>query len=163
MGTHKLVLDDDFEEDFSLIAIHCSEEPYKVAYILNQFARLKLRREKVDLAFTSGAMEITLPLFGFEDHTEYTDYSLVANKCKSAITKTNNNGELFGNTTDKETVITYLIPELKKVDYFLKIQSDFDNIGTKILINEINNIKQIISAYQVEPETLKSKDNLIFD
>ncbi|MFT4943981.1 MAG: hypothetical protein ACI8RH_001729, partial [Flavobacteriales bacterium] len=44
MGTHKLVLDDDFEEDFSLIAIHCSEEPYKVAYILNQFARLKLRR-----------------------------------------------------------------------------------------------------------------------
>lgn len=163
MGTHKLVLDDDFEEDFFLIAIHCSEEPYKVAYILNQFARLKLRREKVDLAFTSGAMEITLPLFGFEDHTEYTDYSLVANKCKSAITKTNNNGELFGNTTDKETVITYLIPELKKVDYFLKIQSDFDNIGTKILINEINNIKQIISAYQVEPETLKSKDNLIFD
>ncbi|MFB0942059.1 MAG: IPExxxVDY family protein [Patiriisocius sp.] len=163
MGTHKLVLDDDFEEDFSLIAIHCSEEPYKVAYILNQFARLKLRREKVDLAFTSGAMEITLPLFGFEDHTEYTDYSLVANKCKSAITKTNNNGELFGNTTDKETVITYLIPELKKVDYFLKIQSDFDNVGTKILINEINNIKQIISAYQVEPETLKSKDNLIFD
>jgi len=163
MGTHKLVLDDDFEEDFSLIAIHCNEEPYKVAYILNQFARLKLRREKVDLAFTSGAMEITLPLFGFEDHTEYTDYSLVANKCKSAITKTNNNGELFGNTTDKETVITYLIPELKKVDYFLKIQSDFDNVGTKILINEINNIKQIISAYQVEPETLKSKDNLIFD
>ncbi|MDB4028212.1 IPExxxVDY family protein [Flavobacteriaceae bacterium] len=163
MGTHKLVLDDDFEEDFSLIAIHCSEEPYKVAYILNQFARLKLRREKVDLAFTSNGMEITLPLFGFEDHTEYTDYSLVANKCKSAITKTNNSGGLFGNTTDKETVITYLIPELKKVDYFLKIQSDFDNLGTKMLINQINDIKQIISAYQVAPETLKSKDNLIFD
>ena len=87
----------------------------------------------------------------------------MANKCKSAITKTNNSGGLFGNTTDKETVITYLIPELKKVDYFLKIQSDFDNLGTKILINEINDIKQIISAYQVALETLKSKDNLIFD
>ena len=83
MGTHKLVLDDDFEEDFSLVAIHCSEEPYKVAYILNQFARLKLRREKSDLAFTSSGIEITLPLFGFEDRTEYTGYSLVANKCKS--------------------------------------------------------------------------------
>ena len=46
MGTHKLVLDEDFTEDFSLIAIHCSEEPYKVAYILNQFAHLKLRRKK---------------------------------------------------------------------------------------------------------------------
>lgn len=163
MGTHKLVLDDDFAEDFSLIAIHCSEEPYKVAYILNQFARLKLRREKADLSFKTLGMEISFPLFGFEDHTEYTDYSLIANKCKSAISKTNNSGELFGNTKDKETVITYLIPELKKVDYFLKIQSDFDNLGTKMLINDINDIKQIISAYQVDSETLKSKDNLIFD
>ena len=63
MGTHKLVLDDDFAEDFSLIAIHCSEEPYKVAYILNQFAQLKLRREKVDLSYTSKTMEMTFPLF----------------------------------------------------------------------------------------------------
>ncbi|CAI8394395.1 MAG TPA: IPExxxVDY family protein [Flavobacteriaceae bacterium] len=163
MGTHKLVLDDDFAEDFSLIAIHCSEEPYKVAYILNQFARLKLRREKSDLAYTSKTMVMSFPLFGFEDHAQYTDFSLVANKCKSAITKTNNAGGLFGNTKDKETVITYLIPELKKVDYFLKIQSDFDNPGTKMLLNEINDIKQIISAYLVAPETLKSKDNLIFD
>jgi hypothetical protein len=60
-------------------------------------------------------------------------------------------------------MITYLIPELKKVDYFLKIRSDFDNLGTKILVNQINEIKQIISAYQVEPEALKSRDNLIFD
>lgn len=66
MATHKLVLDDDFEEDFSLIAIHCSEEPYKVAYILNQFARLKLRREKLDLAFSSSGMEIRLPLLGLK-------------------------------------------------------------------------------------------------
>jgi hypothetical protein len=87
----------------------------------------------------------------------------VTNKCKSAVIKTNNSGELFGNTTDKETMITYLIPELKKVDYFLKIRSDFDNLGTKILVNQINEIKQIISAYQVEPEALKSRDNLIFD
>jgi len=163
MGTHKLVLDDDFAEDFSLIAIHCSEEPYKVAYILNQFAQLKLRREKVDLSYTSKTMEMTFPLFGYENHTEYTDFSLVANKCKSAVTKTNNSGELFENSKEKETIITYLIPELKKVDYFLKIQSDFDNPGTKVLINQINDIKQIISAYQVAPETLKSKDNLIFD
>ena len=163
MGTYKLVLDDDFAEDFSLIAIHCSEEPYKVAYILNQFAQLKLRREKVDLSYTSKTMEMTFPLFGYENHIEYTDFSLVANKCKSAVTKTNNNGELFGNSKEKETIITYLIPELKKVDYFLKIQSDFDNPATKVLINQINDIKQIISAYQVAPETLKSKDNLIFD
>ena len=108
-------------------------------------------------------MEMSFPLFGFESNTEYTDVSLVSNKYKAAITKTNNSDGLFGDTMNRETVITYLIPELKKVDYFLKIQSDFDNLETKMLVNQINQIKQIISAYQIVPETLKSKDNLIFD
>jgi hypothetical protein len=108
-------------------------------------------------------LEITFPLFRFEDIAGYTDYSLVANKCKSAVAKTKSSEGLFGNTLGKETVITYLIPELKKVDYFLKIQSDFDKAGTKMLITVINDIKQIISAYEVGTETLKSKHNLIFD
>lgn len=163
MGTHKLVLDDDFADDFLLIAIHCSEEAYKVAYLLNQFAQLKLQRRKVDLAYSNKGLEITFPLFDFEDHSKYTGYSLVANKCKSALAKTASSGGLFGNTKGEETVTTYLIPELKKVDYFLKIQSDFDKIGTKILITDINDIKQIISAYEVDSESLKSKHNLIFD
>ena len=76
MGTHKLVLDEDFTEDFTLIAIHCSEEPYKVAYILNQFAHLKLRRKKTDLSLTTKTMEMSFPLFGFENNAEYTDVSL---------------------------------------------------------------------------------------
>ena len=163
MGTHKLVLDDDFEEDFSLIAIHCSEEPYKTAYILNQFARLKLRRNKVDLSYSIKGLEINFPLFRFEDLANYTNYKLVANKCKSAVAKINQSGELFENTMGEETVITHLIPELKKVDYFLKIQSDFDKVGTKMSITAVNDIKQIISAYEVDTETLKSKHNLIFD
>ena len=33
MASHKLILEDDYQEEFSLIAIHCSEEPYKMAYI----------------------------------------------------------------------------------------------------------------------------------
>jgi hypothetical protein len=114
MGTHKLMLDNDFAEDFSLIAIHCSEEAYKVAYILNQFACLKLQRNKVDLAYSNSGLEITFPLFRFEDIAGYTDYSLVANKCKSAVAKTKSSEGLFGNTLGKETVITYLIPNLKK-------------------------------------------------
>ena len=36
MINHKLVLENDFQEEFSLIAIHCSEEPYKMAYMINK-------------------------------------------------------------------------------------------------------------------------------
>lgn len=163
MGTHKLILDDDFAEDFSLIAIHCSEEAYKVAYLLNQFAQLKLYRRVVDLEYSNNGLEITFPLFEFEDKSKYTAYNLVANKCKSAIAKVASSGGLFGNIRGEETVTTYLIPEFKKVDYFLKIQSDFDAVGTKMLLMAINDIKQIISAYEVDTTSLKSKHNLIFD
>ena len=45
MASHKLILEDDYQEEFSLIAIHCSEEPYKMAYILNKHLSLRLSRD----------------------------------------------------------------------------------------------------------------------
>ncbi|GER58556.1 IPExxxVDY family protein [Patiriisocius marinus] len=163
MGTHKLILDDDFAEDFSLIAIHCSEESYKLAYLLNQFVGLKLRREALDLEYSNNGLEITFPLFGFNDVMKYTTYYLVANKCKSQVAKLASSGGLFGDLSQEETVTTILIPEYKQVDFFLKIQSDYDQVATRNLIANINDIKQVISAYDVQTENLKSKNNLIFD
>lgn len=163
MGTHKLILDDDFAEDFSLIAIHCSEESYKLAYLLNQFVGLRLQRERLDLEYSNNGLEITFPLFGFNDIMKYTTYYLVANKCKSQVAKLASSGGLFGDLSQEETVTTILIPEYKQVDFFLKIQSDYDQVATRNLIANINDIKQVISAYDVQTENLKSKNNLIFD
>ena len=163
MGTHKLILDDDFAEDFSLIAIHCSEESYKLAYLLNQFVDIRLKREQLDLEYSNNGLEITFPLFGFNDQLKYTSYYLVANKCKSQIAKLSSSGGLFGELIQDETLTTILIPEYKQVDYFLKIQSDYNKVATRNLIATINSIKQVISAYDIQTENLKSKNNLIFD
>lgn len=163
MGTHKLILDNDFAEDFSLIAIHCSEESYKLAYLLNQFVALKLKRERLDLEYSNSGLEITFPLYGFNDELKYNTYYLVANKCKSQVAKLSSSGGLFGEFPQEDTVTTILIPEYKQVDFFLKIQSDTEKIATRELISKINNIKQIISAYEIETENLKNKNNLIFD
>jgi hypothetical protein len=62
-----------------------------------------------------------------------------------------------------ETVVTYLLPEHKRADFFLKIYSDFEIIPMRKLVFEINQIKQVISAYTIDAEELKSKSNLIFD
>ncbi len=163
MGTHKLILDDDFAEDFSLVAIHCSEECYKLGYLLNQFLGLKLHRERLDLEYSNSGLEITFPLFGFHDEMNYTTYYLVANKCKSQTAKLSSNGGLFSESSQEDTITTILIPEYKQVDYFLKIQSDYDKVVTRNLITKINEIKQVISAYNIKTEQLKSKNNLIFD
>lgn len=163
MGVQKLILTDDFAEDFLLVAIHCSEEAYKLAFLLNQFAGLRLRRSKNDLEFSNNGLEITFPLFDFEDEMQYINYDLVANKCVSKSAKVVSSGGLFGDENISEIVTTHLIPEFKKVDFFLKISTDAPSIGIRKIVTSINEIKQVISAYQIETDQLKSINNLIFD
>ncbi|MDX1463254.1 MAG: IPExxxVDY family protein [Marinirhabdus sp.] len=163
MAHYKLILEDDVKEEFALIAIHCSEEAYKMAFLLNQLVHLRLQRRRTDVDYSNDGLEITFPLFQFEDQTHYTTYDLVANKCKTMLAHTVASGNLFGDGTTEDMVTKYLIPELKKVDFLLKITSDYDAIPLRKLLMQINEINQVISAYTIETDQLKSKDNLIFD
>jgi len=55
-----------------------------------------------------------------------------------------------------------LLPELKKVDYFLKIKNNHDTFDIEQVIKTINTIERISTVYAVIPEKIKSKNNLIF-
>lgn len=163
MAVHKLVLESDFENDFSLIAIHCSEEAYKMAYMLNKFIPLKLERKKLDLDFSNKGLEVTFPIFEYEDALTYYMYNLVANKSKSLTANVQSSGGLFDQIVNEKTITTYLIQEFKQVDFFLKIHSDYEKISTRNLISAINEIEQVISAYEVDLNKIKQKHNLIFN
>tara|TARA_B110000046_G_scaffold52865_1_gene59245 strand:+ start:459 stop:950 length:492 start_codon:yes stop_codon:yes gene_type:complete len=163
MANHKLILEDDFQEEFSLIAIHCSEEPYKMAYMLNKRMSLRLSRTKLDVDFSSQGLDISFPLFEYEDELSYISYNLVSNKNKSLTAKFQSSGGLFSDVSSEKTITTFLLKEFKNVDYFLKIQSDYEKVSTRKLISTINEIEQVISAYTIESEKIKSKNNLIFN
>jgi hypothetical protein len=163
MANHKLIFDEDFEEPYTLIAIHCSEEAYKLAYLMNQHLNLRLKRKQTDLDFSTAGLLITFPLYDFNDEHKYTHFYLIANKCKSVDAVLQSSGGLFAEMVSEKSTVHYLLPELKKVDYFLKIYSDFGTIPLRKFLSEINEIKQIVSAYAVEIDTIKSKNNLIFD
>ena len=162
MANFKLVLEDDFGEDFSLIAIHCSAEAYKMAYLLNDHMALRLKRKRVDLDFSNDGLEVTFPLFHFENTFQYTQYHLVGNKCVSAMAQTMPTDGLFDTQTQR-TMVTHLLPEFKNVDFFLKIESDYEGIPLRMLASGINEIKEVISAYPVSTEQVKSRNHLIFD
>ena len=72
-------------------------------------------------------------------------------------------GGLFDESDSEKVTTYYLLQEFKKVDYFLTIYSDVDSIPIATIVSEINKIKQVISAYSVEADQIKSKNNLIFD
>lgn len=163
MAHHKLLFDDEFELPFTLIAIHCSEEAYKIAYLLNQQLNMQLKRKRADLDFSTDGLLITFPLYDFEDVHKYTHFYLVGNKCRSVEATLQSSGGLFAEMVSEKSTVHYLLPEYKKVDYLLKIYSDFETVPLRRMLSQINEIKQVISAYTLETETIKSKNNLIFD
>ena len=88
-------MDDDVKETFSLLAIHCSEDAYILAYLLNKHLGFHLKRERLDLNYVSNGLEASFPLFQYENNFQYTIYNLVANKCKSLAAHFNSSGGLF--------------------------------------------------------------------
>ena len=162
MANLKLELD-EADDDFALLAIHCSEEEFKLAYLLNLHLRTRFTRRKTDLDFTKGEWVASFPIYDFEDGQNYNFFHLVSNKSRIMGTTSGNSVGLFESSALEKSKIQYLFPEFRKVDYFLKIYSDFESISLRNLIHQISQIKEVISAYEVKLCDMKNKDNLIFD
>tara|TARA_R110002050_G_scaffold157464_1_gene286083 strand:- start:38486 stop:38971 length:486 start_codon:yes stop_codon:yes gene_type:complete len=160
MAIHKLVLDDVFDEVLcTLIAIHCSLEDYRLAYLLNKHLGITLIRKPSDLDYDKG--KSTYSIFEWEDDKQLTTWSLVSNVCKTESFQQINYESLFENQ-EKIIKTTNLIPEYKRVNYFLKIDNEFDFSKEKYIVDNILKISQIATAYSIDSSQLKSKDNLIF-
>lgn len=56
-----------------------------------------------------------------------------------------------------------LVPEYKKVDFFLKIDEELNQKDLNLLVNAISQIPQVIAVYKIDTDLLKSKQNLIFE
>ncbi len=160
MAVHKLILDDVFEEvRFTLIAIHCTLEDYRLAFLLNKHLGITLTRKSSDLDYNNG--KSTYSIFEWEDNKQLINWSLVSNICKTESYQQINYQSLF-DVKEKITKTTNLIPEYKRVDYFLKIDNDYNFNKEKYILDSILNMSQISTAYSIDTSQLKSKDNLIF-
>jgi hypothetical protein len=144
------------EDDYSLIGVHSTEEDYRLAYLLNKNLKTKLTRFANNLDFKNSNAEF--PMFEFKDETSFINYYLINNKHIEFV-QNQKNGGLFGGNY---STISYLIPEKKKIDFFLKIENCYCESFVNGLIEKLNTINQVITSYSIEPTTLKTKDNLIF-
>ena len=160
MALHKLLVDDFYNDTFSLLAIHCTIEDYRVAYLLNQYLQIKLKRNPQDLDFKYVAA--SYPIYEWEDKSQQMTWNLVSNVCKKEEDSLISTGSLF-NTQSKIVRTHNLIPEYKKVNYLLKIDNDGNFINEKTIIHKIQEITQIAVVYSIDVTQLKSKENLIFN
>lgn len=160
MAKYKLVLDDLFEDlAFTLVAIHCTLQDFRVAYLLNKVLSVQLNRMNNDLDYNYGSAFYSI--YEWKDEHQLITWNLVSNKCKKESDALASTGSLFN--TEEKSVKTYnLIPEYNSVDYFLKIKTEGSVVTEKRIVNSIQQIPQIITAYSVNTSNLKSKNNLIF-
>ncbi|WP_299435708.1 IPExxxVDY family protein [uncultured Aquimarina sp.] len=164
MAIQRLILDTIVDDDYDLIAIHCSLASYRLAFALNKYMDLRLFRKNQDIKFEYDSHSANFPLFQYEDHFQYNTYSLLGNKFRTKIESSTSAVEgLFSSTEEDNYVIKHLIPELKNVDYFLKIETETSQFSSKSLTAKLLSIPQIITAYVVDYTELKSKNNLIFE
>ena len=160
MAIHKLYIDEFDEVDYELIAIHTSLEDYRLAYFLNQKLPILLGKSKSEIQINIKEGVTYFSRFIYENNDTDSCWSLIQNKNEVNTLKSDNNQNLFANSSYEVATKAYLLPEFKKVDYFLKVENS-DNDIEKI-IAKINTIARISTVYSVDTNKIKSKNNLIF-
>lgn len=159
MKVHKLNLEDLEEDFFALFAIHTELEEYKLAYNLNRYLGLHLKRCNKDLDFNY--LHASFSIFDWRDDKQDINWVLISNKCQSEIPRTVSSGTLSFEDTETETITTFLIPEQKKSDYILKVEGIEEESTEMDVLRKIQQIPAIQTCYTLEIDKLKSIKNLI--
>ncbi|MBC7606724.1 MAG: IPExxxVDY family protein [Burkholderiales bacterium] len=162
MAVLKLHIDEFDEVDYDLIAIHSALEDYRLAYFINQKLPIILSKSKDEIGVTTKEGEAFFSKFIFEDLNNDMLWTLIQNKNEFTVRKKSTGQNLFLNTDVEIATKVYLLSELKKVDYFLKIENNTNTFTLEEIIKELKSIDRISTVYAIVPQKIKSKNNLIF-
>lgn len=149
------ITDDQLWEPFILMALHSNLEDHALAYALNGALGCRFQRTRKDLDLDT---DIGFALFVWDDAQNGRYWTLIANKGRGETQQAQ--GGLF---QDQDYHTThYLVPERKEVNYLLKIEPEGADVDSEAILHKIKAVPNIMAAYAMEPEQLKSKTNLIF-
>ncbi len=150
----------DFEEDYELIAIHSQFEDFKIVYNINRILGLYLSKSKTGIIHRKGNVDIEFSKYEYEDDKFQIKWDLLQNKT-SYVGKKQPMG-LFLNSEFEVNQLAYLIPEVKKADYLLKIEGFLESEFLQSILHRIKTISGVQAVYTVDTAEIKSKNNLIF-
>lgn len=156
MAIHRLSIEDFDEVNYELVAIHTSLEDYRLAYFINQKLPVLLRKNKNEIQASNKDGETYFSRYTYEIPDNDTAWNLIQNKNEIMVSG-KNPSDLFAG---EMSVRVYLIPEFKRVDYFLKIENPEEK--TREIIEGLQSIDRISTVYTVDAQQIKSKNNLIF-
>lgn len=135
----KLILTFEEDYDFSLIGISCHSKDYRLCWELNKLFFIDMIRN-ADLEINKKDKISAFSFYEFIDDANYLEYYLISNRGNSG----------------------YIIPEQKYMDFFLMIKGNISDNHTKECIAQINSLSLVLTSFSLDPNKLKSKQNLLF-
>ena len=162
MGTLKLLSSEFNEIDFHLIAIHSPIEGYRLAFFINKLLQINLKLSKNKLHVHQKKGSSNFERFSFEDEKKDIRWDLIENKNTIKTAENTAINDLFFETRTQFSLPVFLVPEYRKVDFFLKLDSESTPLNGYEIVVEIKKIPAITTVYEVNSNKIKSKNNLIF-
>lgn len=138
---NKITLKYEIDLDFLLIAITCPLKDYRLCYYINKYTALNLEKKEDHETWMSNSTSLYFTKYSYISEHTGTEFYLIGNKGIEA---------------------GYLLPELRGSDYFLMIKEFIDDEDLKTIHKSLNSIPDIVVATEIDPEKLKSKENLVF-
>lgn len=162
MAIHRLDLDEFDQIDYYLMAIHTSLEDYRLAYFINKILPINLSKSKNEIHAQTKEGQTNFSRFYYYDTDKALSWNLIQNKNEIISVSTNDFQNLFSNETSEVSTTIHLLPEFKKVDFFLKIDNSEEAINFSEIQCKLKTIESIVAVYAIDTNKLKSKNNLIF-
>jgi len=141
MILNKKFLKFEIDLDFVLIAVITSLKDYRICYLINK--SLKFNFSKIP--------DLTVDSNQTNDKSFFSIYNYYREETKNDLFFISNKGSEG-----------YLIPEMRKMDYFLMIKNYFSDSDTDEIISSLNKIPEIVTALKIDPKKIKSRENLLF-
>lgn len=141
MAKNILSLNLEFDYDFEIISIVSSVREYKMCFILNNLFGFDFyRKPDLEIMLKRKKKTVAFNLFHHYDDIDKMNYYLIGNRFENEL----------------------LLPELKMVDYVLKLEG-FEALRKKEeMIQKLKNVLQIQAVIDTSLDELKDKTNLLF-
>lgn len=131
----------DFSYDFLLVGLSCHQKDYRLCWAINRALELDLsRKDDVILADASG-QQSRYSFYSYSDEVHHLKYYVVSNRGGQG----------------------YLVPECKEADYFLVIDGHHEYLDMQDALRQLKQCDVVLTAFEIDPDGLKSKENLVFE
>lgn len=138
---NKFKLDIDYDYDFVLIGISCHETDYRICWAINNELGFDFKRtDDLEIKDKKLTTFSTYSLYAYHNDKTYMDYYIIENRSDDRL----------------------LIPEQKQTDFFMVIKGNILPTEKEELVKKLKNISFVLAVYEIDPNQLKSKQNLLF-